>query len=312
MFYNCCFSVFTPWSSVTFISITLFPTLQCLLCSELLPNQSSSFPSKNSGVQRSPLAMSSAWSVPMLSQSSDKVRLLQAALFALWAGCVLSAKSPSEHRSLTGSLEGPLHSLLHQAPPAAWTSFLTPCDHSFCPPQLLRDGSGMCLTTNLPLQQRAWAPVPREAQPGFLLSLQTPLPWFCHPGVIPVASYSFGTLLAFTGPGLYHLLTLLTPLQYFFLTKIWGWILHLFPDWYNGFAVRLSWPGSWDPSGIWSPFTGICTLQWVSWWSLKGIVGKGKFSAIGKKTSMHYLQMKQQLLLNSSYEMFWAWASSWV
>lgn len=45
--------------------------------------------------------------------------------------------------------------------------------------------------------------------------------------------------------------------------------------------------GLWDSvglavvlSGIWSHFTG---MQWVSWWSLKGIVGKEKFSAIGKK-----------------------------
>lgn len=130
------------------------------------------------------------------------------------------AKSPSEHTSFTRSLEGLVHSLLHQAPPAALTSFLTPYDHSFCPPQLLWDASGMCLTTSLPpLQQHVWAPVPREAQPGFLWSLQTSVPWFCHLGAIPVASCSFGILLSFTEPGLYHLLTLLTPLQYFFPHK---------------------------------------------------------------------------------------------
>lgn len=187
------------------------------------------------------------------------------------------ARSPSEHRYFTRSLEGPVHSLLHQAPPAALSSFLTPCDHNFCPPQLLWDASGMCLTASLPpLQQHAWAPLPREAQPGFLLSLQMSLPCFCHPGVISVASYSFGTLLSFTGPGLYQLLTLLTPLQYFFPHKDSGFGIHFLTDRNNGWAVRLSC----DLSGIWSHFTG---MQWVSWWSLKGIVEKENFSAIGRK-----------------------------
>lgn len=75
MFYNCCFSVFIPWSSVTSISITLFPALQCLLCSELLPNQSSSVPSKKSGIQHSPLATSSGYihSLAVLIQWQSEV-----------------------------------------------------------------------------------------------------------------------------------------------------------------------------------------------------------------------------------------------
>lgn len=192
------------------------------------------------------------------------------------------AKSPAEHRPFTRSPEGLVHSLLHQAPPAALTSFLIPYDHSFCPPQLLWDASGMCLTTSLPpLQQHVWAPVPREAQPGFLLSLQTSVPWFCHLWVIPVASCSFGILLSFTGPGLYRLLT--GTIAIFFSSQRYGagfcTHFHQIHIWCNGWALRLSWPGSCDLSGMWSHITG---MQRVSWWSLKGIVGKGKFSALGK------------------------------
>lgn len=281
MFYNCFFSVFIPWSSVTSISITLFPTLQCLLCSELLPNQSSSVPSKKSGMQHSPLATSSG----CIHSCAVSIQWQWACSGLLCFPCGVSvcspAKSPAEHRPFTRSLEGLVHSLLHQAPPAALTSFLTPYDHSFCPPQLLWDASGMCLTSLPPLQQHVWAPVPREAQPGFLLSLQTSVPWFCHLWVIPVASCSFGILLSFTGPGLYRLLT--GTIAIFFSSQRYGagfcTHFHQIHIWCNGWALRLSWPGSCDLSGMWSHITG---MQRVSWWSLKGIVGKGKFSALGK------------------------------
>lgn len=113
----------------------------------------------------------------------------------------------------------------------------------------------MCLTTSLPLlQQHVWAPVPREAQPGFLLSLQN-----ISPLVLSPRSYSSNQLL-FWHSFILHRAGFIPPVNCWHHCNVFSsqrlWILHLFPNCYNG------WPGSCDLSGIWSYFTG---MQQVSW-----------------------------------------------
>lgn len=76
-----------------------------------------------------------------------------------------------------------------------------------------------------------------------------------------------------------------------------------------GWPVALNWPASCDLYVIWLCSAG---MQWVSWWSWKGVCWKSDVLHYRKKPLMHHLQMKQQLLLNSSCEMFCACAMSWT
>lgn len=150
MFYNCCISVFTPWSSVTSIGIALPHTAVFTVFWTSSRPVLLSFHPRNLG-----------YSIPLWLRALHdpfacclnpvtKWGCSRLLYFPCGASVCSPAKSPSEHTSFTQSPEAPVHSLLRQAPPAASTSFLTPCDHSFCPPQLLRDASGMWLTTSLP------------------------------------------------------------------------------------------------------------------------------------------------------------------
>lgn len=139
------------------------------------------------------------------------------------------AKSPAEHRPFTRSPEGLVHSLLHQAPPAALTSFLTPYDHSFCPPQLLWDASGMCLTTSLPpLAAACLGSCSKGSSARFFIKS----PDIC-PLVLSPMSYSSSQLLLWHS-FILHRARFIPPVDWhhcniFFLTKIWGWVLHPFP-----------------------------------------------------------------------------------
>lgn len=186
----------------------------------------------------------------MLSQCSDKLSLLQATLFSLWGECALLPRALL-NTDTSHSSGGSCALSAASGTTCSFDIISHSCDHTFCPPSSW-DASGMCLTTSLPhLQQHVWALVPREAQPGFLLSLQASLPWFCHLGVVSVASYSLGTPLSFTGPGLYHLLTADATAIFFSSQRFW--IFYLFPNWYNA-ETQLTWQ-------LWS-FRDLITFYW--------------------------------------------------
>lgn len=258
-----------------FHHITLFPTLQCLLCSELLPNQSSSvsiqelwgtaFPSGCELCMIHPLAVLIQW------QSEVAPGCF---VFPVGWACALL---PRENTDLSQGLQRVLCTLCcirHHL--QLGHHFSLPVSTAFVLPSCWE----------MPLEcvwQQAFPPLHSSM---FGLLFQGKLRRFfikspdTSPLVLSLRSYSSSQLLFWHSFSL-HRARFVPPVNtadttaIFFPSKRHG--AGFCTYFLTGLMVGL-WDsvglGSWDPSGIWSYFTGIFTLQWVSWWSLKGIVGK--------------------------------------
>lgn len=250
MFCYCCLSVFH-------LRLSSPPFLRCFLYSQLLPAWFSSVPSRKSGIQRSSLATISGFthSHAVLTQWQSDVA----------PGCLISllglahVACQEQFETLQMLCKGPR---VFTAPSGTcrFDIISHPTGPQFlCCPQLAWVALWMCLTSVPLLQQRIWSPFPSDVQPIFLLSLQTFIPWFCHPRVVPL------TCLCPSWCQLYTIDT--TMFCFVFLTKIWSLILHPLPRLYCLYRIR----------------SCIAGIQQFSWWSWRGIIGKAKFSAIGKK-----------------------------